>query len=594
MFLRQSYKEFKRLMSFMKLRRKGYFIGLIGDSISNASIAILLSFVIQYLLDYSVHHNKAVLMKAIWIVGGTFIMLSVLSPLFSYMYHRHVKQTMAEIRLRVFERLGRLPQSYYESHHSGDIVSRMTNDMQLMEQTYTEHMKSIMTECLTLVGSLTVMFILDWRLALVLVALGLLSVLINTRFAQPLRNISDRFQEQTGGLTERLADLLAGLQVIKMFSLHRAVTKRFYDKNGEVTASAMKQGHGTGLLEAANFLINFLSLGGMLVIGIIMYSQHLIELGVLGQIIQLQTGVSMVFLQIGSMVSLVQHSFAGAARVFELLDESLEPDRYSIAGSSGGGNHEAIADADLEMKGVTFNYGTAAGVLNGSHLTVQKGQVAALVGASGSGKSTVMKLFLGFYPPIEGTIRILGKPLGHYTLSELRELTAYVPQDPYLFHGTIGDNIRFGRPDATDQQLQEAAKAAYAHDFIMELPDGYATMVGERGSSLSGGQRQRIAIARALLKDAPILLLDEATSALDAESEFWVQRALQTLMKDRTTLMIAHRLSTVEQADIIYVMDQGVVKEMGSHEQLLSGQGLYANLYRQQSHKEQKTETITA
>ncbi|WP_261305341.1 ABC transporter ATP-binding protein [Paenibacillus andongensis] len=593
MFLRQSYKEFKRLMSFMQLRRKRYFIGLIGDSISNASIAILMSFVIQYLLEFSVHRDHAVLMKAVWIVGGTFVMLSVLSPFFSYMYHRSVKQTMADIRLLVFERLGRLPQRYYETHHSGDIVSRTTNDMHLMEQTFTEHLKSITVECLTLVGSLVVMFLLDWRLALVLLALGLLSILINTRFARPLRKISDRFQEQTGGLTERLSDLLAGLQVIKMFSLHRTVTKRFHDRNAEVTASAMKQGHQTGLLEAVNFVINFMSLGGMLVVGIIMYSQNLIELGVLGQIIQLQTGVSMVFLQLGSIVSLIQHSFAGAARVFELLDERAEPDRYSSVPPQVS-EQEALPSTELEMNDVIFDYGTSAGILNGSTLSVQKGQIAALVGASGSGKSTVMKLFLGFYPANGGTIRLLGKPLGHYMLSEIRELTAYVPQDPYLFHGTIGDNIRFGKPDATDQDLKDAATAAYAHDFIMELTDGYDTMVGERGTSLSGGQRQRIAIARALLKNAPILLLDEATSALDAESEFWVQSALHTLMKDRTTLMIAHRLSTVEKADVIYVMEQGVVKEKGSHQQLMAKEGLYAKLYRQQSHNEHETEPVTA
>ncbi|MEW9702231.1 ABC transporter ATP-binding protein [Paenibacillus sp. SI8] len=593
MFLRQSYKEFKRLMSFMQPRRKTYYIGLFGDSISNASISILISFVIQYLLDFSVHRDMATLMRAVWLMGGTFVMLSVLSPLFSYMYHRCVKQTMAEIRLHVFGRLGRLPQRFYEAHHSGDIVSRTTNDMQLMEQTFTEHMKSIIVECLTLIGSLTVMFVLDWRLALVLLALGLLSVLINTRFARPLRQISDRYQEQAGGLTERLSDLLAGLQVIKMFSLHRTVTKRYYDMNGEVTASAMKQGHQTGLLEAANFLINFLSLGGMLVVGILMYAQHMIELGVLGQIIQLQTGVSMVFLQLGSIVSLIQHSFAGAARVYELLDEPAEPDRY-VSAHADASSQAATPSAELEMSGVIFGYGKAAPVLNGSTLSVEKDQVVALVGASGSGKSTVMKLFLGFYPPTGGTIRILGKPLGHYTLAELRELTAYVPQDPYLFHGTIGDNIRFGKPDASDEELKAAAVAAYAHDFITELPEGYETMVGERGASLSGGQRQRIAIARALLKDAPILLLDEATSALDAESEFWVQRALHTLMKNRTTLMIAHRLSTVEQADIIYVMDQGVVKEKGSHEQLLSNEGLYAKLYRQQSHKEHEAEAVTA
>ena len=301
----------------------------------------------------------------------------------------------------------------------------------------------------------------------------------------------------------------------------------------------------------------------------------------------------MVFLQLGSIVSLIQHSFAGAARVFELLDERAEPDRY-LSVSSQGSEQEAIPSAELEMSDVIFDYGTACRHSKREYTFRAERTGSRLVGASGSGKSTVMKLFLGFYPPKGGTIRMLGKPLGHYMLSEIRELTAYVPQDPYLFHGTIGDNIRFGKPDATDQDLMDAATAAYAHDFIMELTDGYDTMVGERGTSLSGGQRQRIAIARALLKNAPILLLDEATSALDAESEFWVQSALQTLMKDRTTLMIAHQLSTVEQADVIYVMEQGVVKEKGSHQQLLAKEGLYAKLYRQQSHKEHETEPVTA
>lgn len=220
-----------------------------------------------------------------------------------------------------------------------------------------------------------------------------------------------------------------------------------------------------------------------------------------------------------------------------------------------------------------------------------EGQVTALVGPSGGGKSTVMKLLLGFYPPDEGVLRVRGRLAEEFPLDEVRDLMAYVPQEATLFHGTVADNIRFGSPTATDEEVEAAAKTAYASGFIGELPEGYDTIVGERGANLSGGQRQRIAIARALLKNAPILLLDEATSALDAESEYEVQQGLNELMKDRTTLVIAHRLSTIERADTICVLADGELKEQGTHDQLLAEGGHYAELYELQFRKHPEEQT---
>jgi ABC-type multidrug transport system fused ATPase/permease subunit len=240
---------------------------------------------------------------------------------------------------------------------------------------------------------------------------------------------------------------------------------------------------------------------------------------------------------------------------------------------------DAAPGDGIACEGLTFQYGDGSRALEGVSLRVEKGCSAALVGPSGSGKSTIIKLLMGFYPPGEGRIVVDGKALGSYRLEDLRRIISYVPQDPYLFSGTIAENIGFGRPGASRDDIMEAAKSANAHDFITALPMGYDTEVGEKGTSLSGGQRQRIAIARALLKDAPILLLDEATSALDSESERLVQDALDVLMKGRTTIAVAHRLSTIQNAGVIYVIDEGRVVETGKHEDLVKLGGVYSRLY---------------
>lgn len=317
----------------------------------------------------------------------------------------------------------------------------------------------------------------------------------------------------------------------------------------------------------------------MLVFGIIMVAQDVIGVGSLVAIIQQQLLVTVGFLHLGQVLSILQSSLSGASRVIELLSEPIEPERYIPLSEELPHQKNKV----LEMNQVVFENDTDAKVLDDFSFSIGEGETADLVGASGSGKSTVIKLLLGYYPAKSGSIRMFGKTIGDYSLQEMRSLIAYVPQDAYLFEGTIEENIRYRKLDATHEEIVEATRAAYAHDFIMDLPNGYETRVGERGAMLSGGQRQRIAIARAIIKNLPILLLDEATSALDSGSEYWVQKALAELMKDRTTLIVAHRLSTVEETDMIYVVDQGKVVENGRHQELLSKNGFYSTLYKMQT-----------
>lgn len=581
MFLKKWLNELVYLLSFMGSRKKKYIFGMLGDGFIQAGIVIVLPFVFKDVTDFASGSGRdtALLIRAVLMISGTLLLVSILSPTFSYMYRRTVKEVMADVRLILFKQVGRLPSRYYEQHHSGDIMSRLSNDLLTMERTYSEHIKTIAIVLISLLGSLTGMFLLDWRFASVLVGLSAITLYINTRFAKSVRKISDKTQLQQGVLTERLNDFLAGLPIIKIFHLKHVVTQRYIEMNEHVTSSTIKQGHKNALLEGTNFFINFLSFGGMLVFGIIMVAQDVIGVGSLVAIIQQQLLVTVGFLHLGQVLSILQSSLSGASRVIELLSEPTEPERYIPLPDELPYQKDKV----LEMNQIVFEYDSDAKVLDDFSFSIGEGETAALVGASGSGKSTVIKLLLGYYPAKSGSILMFGKTIGEYSLQEMRSLIAYVPQDAYLFEGTIEENIRYGKLDATHEEIVEATRAAYAHDFIMGLPNGYETRVGERGAMLSGGQRQRIAIARAIIKNAPILLLDEATSALDSGSEYWVQKALAELMKDRTTLIVAHRLSTVEEADMIYVVDQGKVVENGRHQELLSKNGFYSTLYKMQT-----------
>ncbi len=591
-------KDFFRIMSFIKKGRAGYIAGIAGCSVTGAASSLLTAFVVKDLLDAAILRDNSRLINAVAMILGIAVGLCVLLPIFNYIFKRTVHRTMAEIRLMVVEHLQNMKVSYYDSTHSGEIISRANNDVQAIEAAFSENLVVLVSTVITGISSAALMFIFDWRTAIMLILLGIISAIANSRFAGPLRRAGDRIQNKMATLSERLSDVISGINVIKMFNIKNQVTGKFDKANNELSGYFMNYIRIEASQTSVNFLLGWLNFGGIMLIGAVMALYGSISFGSLAANIQLLNGVSFMFISLGGFVAGIQGSIAGAVRVFEILDQPVEdeddnqigriPDVSFVEDDSCGDTNTFKDSAQesgesgipcLEIKNLVFSYEKGKRVLDDISLRLGTGCVGALAGPSGSGKSTLVKLLMGFYKPDSGDVRINGKSLYEYPVGELREIVSYVPQDAYLFEGTIRENIWYGRKTAEMEDIIEAAKMANAHEFIMELPEGYFTLVGERGEKLSGGQRQRIAIARAILKNAPVLLLDEATSALDSESEKLVQNALERLMEGKTVIAVAHRLSTIEEADMIYVMDKGKVIESGRHRELAEGRGLYNKLY---------------
>jgi ABC-type multidrug transport system fused ATPase/permease subunit len=559
---------------------------------------IVLAFVMKDVLDAAVRGEDVLLTRALYIAGGTLLGGTPLVLFAGYMMNRCVLKTMTALRVRVFSRIVDLPMSQFERGHSGDLVSRCTNDLGAIQGIYTPQIYSLAMAAIMGLVAMVSIFVMDWRIGLAALFVGLLMTLSRTLFLGPLRRASDAIQEHLGKLTERLTDLLQGLPVTKMFHLEPAIHRLYTSENNHVVDATIRHTGISALSSASSDLVGNLGRFGLAVLGLYFLMGGTVEVGTVWAITHLSGNASFLFGSVGNFVTGIQRALAGASRVFELLDWPIEqagavqPTETAVPSLEWEGSMVTIVDLAFSYEGEDEEVsGDDVEVLRGINMSAGRGQVAALVGPSGGGKSTIVKLLLGFYPLQDGQVVIDGKPIETYSLARLRSMMAYVPQDAYLFDGTIEENIRYGKPDASREEVVAASKAANAHDFIVEQPDGYDTPVGERGAKLSGGQRQRIAIARALLKDAPILLLDEATSALDSESEQLVQDALGVLMKGRTTVAIAHRLSTVESADAIYVIDDGRVIEEGRHDELVGQGGLYIRLHELQFGRE-KAEAV--
>lgn len=585
----QQKHPFWRMLKLLGRHRGLYFFGLIGDTFIAASFPIAIAMVMKWVFDAVNDVNLELLQDAVILLAIMFTVQGAIAPLFSYMVQKAVKLTTTELSRELQNHVQQLPITYFEQHHSGDTLSRMTLDVRMMEQAYGQQFRSFLVVLASGFGSIAFMLTLHWKFTLLLFAVALLSFWTLKKLAHPIRLMNDRIQSRNGLLAERLSDILAGMQTMRMFQIEREILGRYESANEEMTAWSLREGRLRAWMECANFVQGFLSFTGIILLGMFMVIQGTLPLGTLMAMVQLQSKGVSVFFELGNTISNMQGAFAGAARVFALLDQPPEKDPYAVEirgqtqmeREAQSCHQRQVESAMIRLDDLHFAYDSGAKALNGMTLSIPRGAAAAFVGPSGSGKSTLLKLLLGFYRPTQGGFTIAGKPLSTFTLAELRSQMAYVPQDGYLFDGTIRDNIRYGRWNATDDEIREAALHANAHDFIMGLPEQYGTAVGERGSKLSGGQRQRIAIARAMLTDAPILLLDEATSALDTESEHAVQAALQRLMQGRTTIIVAHRLSTIEYADVIYVLDRGHLVEQGNHKELLAQDGLYRKLYAQ-------------
>jgi ATP-binding cassette, subfamily B, bacterial len=569
-----------RLLALLKPKQGKYMLGLAGRVAISTTERLVIAIIAKNAIE-AITSSDLPLFKNTMIGFALFYLgYLIIAPFVLYLWHSAIAEGTAAVRESVFRHLQRLPLGYHELHHSGDALSILTNDVSAAEKAYQEDLLRLFEASAQGITAVVFMFVLSWQLALLILASSVMPLMINTLFAKPLREIGDAVQKNLGGLSERMTDLLAGYAVVRTFNLGEWILARFEQANGQVQNSSLRRVRTEAALAGANDFTGLFTTAPM-ILGAYLVLTGQTTFGILVGLIQISNNVNYFVYSIGGTISRIQAALAAADRVLGLLDEPLEPETYHgqvAALPANAGRRAAASTAMITFDKVDFAYNGGPNILNGLSFVVEPGQMVAFAGPSGGGKSTIFKLLLGCYPPKGGEIQVSQRALTQTRLNELRSHFAYVPQDAYLFSGTVFENIRYGKPEASEAEIMAAARAAFAHDFICEFPNGYQTVVGEHGARLSGGQRQRISIARALLKDAPILLLDEATSALDSESEQIVQQALEVLMRGRTTLVIAHRLSTILNADQIYVVDGGRVAEAGRHAELVEKKGIYAGL----------------
>ncbi|MFC6905069.1 ABC transporter ATP-binding protein [Halalkalicoccus tibetensis] len=513
------------------------------------------------------------------IIAGSFALGAVFHWLRNWGWNASSQNITHDVRVDAYNQMQRLGMDFFSDKQTGELMSILSNDVNQLERFLNDGLNSASRLIVMVIGVSLVLFTYNWQLALVALVPVPLIALFTYGFISIIRPKYKTMRATVGALNSRLENNLGGIQVIKSSNTERYEDDRvddasmeYFDANWDAIWTRIKFFPSLQAISGFGFALTFVVGGYWVFAGAPGPLTGELTLGTFVVFIQLSQQLTWPMAQFGQVINMYQRAEASSARVFGLMDE-----------------HGALADDDelpdlaveggrVEYDDVTFGYDEEP-IVEGVSFTVEPGETAALVGPTGAGKSTVLKLLLRMYDVDEGEIRIDGQDVRDVSLRSLRQSIGYVGQDTFLFYGTVRENIAYGTFIADDEEIVEAAKAAEAHEFIRDLPEGYDTMVGERGVKLSGGQRQRISIARAVLKDPEILVLDEATSDVDTETEMLIQRSLDELTEDRTTFAIAHRLSTIKDAERIVVLEDGRIVEHGGHDELLENGGLYAHLW---------------
>ncbi len=556
-----------------------YFILAIFSAVISVSLTLYIPVLVGNAIDYMIDVGKVdfgnILLQIVYIAVSIGL-IAVFQWLMGYCTNAISSKTIRDIRSDVFRKFNNVPLSYIDRNPHGDLISRITNDIEAIGEGLTQVITQLFSGVITIIGTLIFMLMIDYRIALVVVVLTPLSILVAGIIG---RMCAKSFREQQalqGEISSYIEEMVGNQKIVKAFSYEKRCADEFEEKNKRLFKVGLKAQFAGALANPCTRFVNNMVYAATGIVGaLLIVMTGGLSIGQLSCFLAYANQYTKPFNEVTGVLTQIQTALASADRVFQVLEAENEPsdkDRKSIDKCQG----------KVEFKNVYFSYSEDKPLIQNFSLNVKSGQQVAIVGPTGCGKTTLINLLMGFYDVQKGEILVDGTNILDIKRNDLRKMFGMVLQDSWLISGTIMENLRFGNPNATDEQVIEAAKQAHAHSFIRKMPQGYNTLIAENGGNLSAGQKQLLCIARAMVVNPPMLILDEATSSIDTLTEIRVQKAFRKLMKGKTSFVVAHRLSTIKESDIILVMNKGNIVEQGTHEKLLEQKGFYYNLYNSQ------------
>ena len=565
-----------RLFSYLAQKR-GMLLFVFAGVLASTGITIAGTRLSGYALDHFIKTRDMRGLAVICLILAGIYLINVFSTYAqNALMIRVAQNTAAALRRDLFSHLQKLPLVYFDTHSSGDLMSRLTNDVDNINLVLSQNLIQFFSSIVNVLGMLAAMLVLSPLLTLIAIVTTPVSIFATKLIAKKTKPYFDGQQAELGILNGYIEEMVSGQKIVQLFSREKTVEERFQALNKKLTRSAVMAQSISGVIGPVNNMMNNITFLIVTVCGAVFIIRDMnMTVGIIFTFLLYMRSFTRPVNDMLMLINTIQSALAGAERVFEIMDEHPEhdaPDARDIRNISG----------DVVIDGIDFAYLPGKPVLKNASFEAHKGQTIAIVGPTGAGKTTIINLLTKFYDLDGGNIFIDGKDIRTISAASLRSAISIVLQDPFLFSETVRENIRYGRLDATDREVESAARMACAHEFIMQLPKGYDTVLGDNGENLSQGQRQLLSIARAIIADTCVLILDEATSSVDTRTELLIRNALLTLMAGKTSFVIAHRLSTIRNADKIVVLDQGRVVESGTHDSLMSRQGFYADLYNSQ------------